>query len=361
MSVINDDYLYSDYCASPTRPEISAPRARELANRVGVPPNVDICTGLSQRLCRVQQDACPDSSTYDTIGTTCGTQRTCISAGKLIEKWKTDHDDYARYSPRDRIIVKQTLKKRGTPKARAKLTCAERRGNTMLCDENPLCKTVTKGYEFLGQTADCVPKQPLCSRFILLDAILRTLDEDPSGNMKRRIEQNIKILKTDAVCAAIEGFYPSKRFPVDATNQLNTLASSILGKSDTLDTEALQSIANSAGIEVLPKTAILLTTAFNAASAALAVNAPWWLYFTAYPSGRDALRDILSDSASGQVFKLSLIMTGVKGNWIFEDQKGLLDSINLFNSHPIIGSLASTLTGVLLRQLSSKLKSKLPA
>jgi hypothetical protein len=368
MSVINDDYLYHEYCTAPLPPPMAHGRARELASRLGVPEKTDICTGLHERVCRVSVEdgdrMCPGAQDLDNVVVRCGNAVSCRSAGDLVREWKAKPDAQERFSPKHRELVRQTFKWRGTPKARSKLTCVERRGNAELCEENSLCFVEdAAGPAFLQRLNDCKAYAPTecvpgISRALLLDAVLRMHTASLSGNFRRRLERNIDAMADKEVCQALQGFYPPKKAVTaqGLIKQVNGLAQLVLGESNMLDAETLQAWAEEADVDLKAKTAGLLAAAFNVASAGLSLKAPWWFYFSMYPSGRAAFQDILSDRAAGHILKLTLLLTGMKGNIFFNDIEGLLDKIPLGNS--TYNGYASIAASALLSVLGSKLKNK---
>jgi hypothetical protein len=368
MSVVQDQYLYDEYCGSALPPPMARGRARELATRLGVSELEDICSGLQNNICRVTVDdgdrVCPDARDMDTVVVRCGKKPAyCVSAQNLMTEWQRTPRTKHFYSPKSRQMVEVVQKRRGTPKARKQLTCVERRGNAALCNENPSCYIERPSMAWLDRMSDCKPyvtkschDDAYVNRQVLLDAVLRAQQETPSGNFRRRIERNIDLMTETEICQAISGFYPSfDTEAIGSVKKLNAVTKAVLGQTDMLTAKTLQEYAYDSDITLSPSAAHALTAGFNAISAALSTQAPWWFYFIAYPSGRAALKDILSDSKSGQVFALSLLMTGMKGNWIFDDVMGLLDHVKI-SDYALVQNLASTVSGVLLRQISNKLK-----
>lgn len=356
MSVLQDSYLYDDYCGEVLPARSQHARARELATKLGVPARTEPCAGLAETLCRVQGlNDCAGDDVFDSFVVRCGVNnpQKCRRAGEEVASWQQDPRRQHVYSPADRALLRRVASQRGTPRKRDALTCVERRGHRALCSSD----------NCFYRDGDCFPPVVSCgdddARRVLLDALLR---KQPnllrlSGNARRRLEQHVAALSPAALCQVWPDFFPAAATPAvkgGAVARLNTLVGLVLDKKDTLTTSRLRAALEDVDVDLGP-TADVFAAALNAIIAAVSTQAPWWFYFLAYPTGREAFQNMLSGGVSGELFKLSLLMTGMKGNFLFDDVNGLLDKIPV-SQNPYIQTAASTITGILLRQLSGRFK-----
>lgn len=355
MSVLQDQYLYDTYCGEVLPAREQHARIRQLATKLGVEEQQDACEGLAQRLCRATSPC--DGLAWDSVNVQCGrNEPECVSARSEMQTWARQPRREHSFSPDDRAYVRRIAKQRGTPRQRAQLTCAERHGHQALCIKDPDCAMNQNGECVMQVSTTC--RDTEVARRVLLDALLRRQPNlmELSGNARRRFVANIENMSEADICKVWDEFFPlpTKTPKGNAPRRLKALTAMVLSPEDTLEPETLQRWVRQLDID-LGVTAATFAAVFNAVSAAVSTQAPWWFYFLFYPTGREAFRDMLRGTTSGELLKLSLFLTGMKGNYLFNDIYGLFDTIQI-SENPYIQSLASTLSGILLRQIGNKTK-----
>lgn len=359
MSVLEDQYLYDTYCGSVLPPPEQQARIRKLAENLSVPIDEDPCLGIAKRRCRVNR-LCENNDTYDSVEVQCGDQPPeCISATAELQNWqRVPKREYA-FSPKDRAIVRRIKKQRGTPRERAKLTCVERRGHQTLCEEKPSCvfDEASRDCEVRGDVTSC---EETLAREVLLDELLRKQPNllELSGNARRKIANNIQSLTPIEICRAWEEFFPVvpllEKTSDNVSARLNAITAMILSPEDTIDTKDIQKLFHRWDVD-LGRTAPTFVAILNAIVAAVSTQAPWWFYFTAYPSGRQAFESMMQ--GQGEILKLSLLLSGMSGNILFQDIPGLLSNVSITNNESI-NALVPTLSGILVRQIGNVINKK---
>lgn len=358
-----NEYLYEQYCTQLTRPRDFFPQAQELARRLGATDvsSVDtVCEFIDNNKCRVINDqsetVCPGQATEHTVVLKCGQDEPVCHDRKLLQEQVARRPDLAL-----RLGPKQ-LRHLHTARDDPNSSCFERRGSRQFCSANPQCEYTEPGWwrrNMLGYQDDCQVRQQVSSSEcgiivdqdnVIMDMYLRFMEArnaDVSRRLKARVRANLQSMSFDAKCALIK-----RHQSIPISDRLQALATMILG-TDVIRAEQL-----SQHVSMDPNTLHTLTVALNLASAALVSSAPWWLYLTLYPSGRTILKQILNNERAGQLFLVSLLLTGVKGNWIFQDLNGLLDYVDftilkdwLSNVPVDVEAAAKTMVGLLTRKL----------
>jgi hypothetical protein len=358
-----NEYLYEDYCAQPTRPREWLSQAQHLAWRLGAKDvsSVDkVCDFIQNNTCRITNDqsesVCAGEATEHTVVMQCGTQ-----PARCYDR-KTLQQQVAREPAVKLQLGPKQLRLLNTDRSDPNSSCFERRGSRQFCAANQQCEytEASRWQKFmLGRQDDCQVKQQVsmshCGTIVdqdnvIIDMFLRFMEArnvNVSRRLKAQVRANLQYMSPEAKCALIK-----KHQPVPVHKRLNALATMILG-TDVIRAEQL-----SDHVDMDSNTLQNLTAALNLASAALVSSAPWWLYLTLYPSGRTILQQVLNNDRAGQLFVISLLLTGVKGNWIFEDLNGLLDYVDFttvkewLSFIPVdVEATAKTLVGLLTRKL----------
>ena len=362
------DFDYK-YCDAPLRPqnEDILKQIERLADRLrAISENTDTddCSVIEKETCRINvhhaDQYCKDMS-EDTIAVFCGKNNPplCQSATEVHKKILKEREYQLRFSPGDRQVAKKMAIKRGTANERQKLACIERVGNEALCREMTTCE-IHREYGF---GTDCKVKQNLekkeISDLVILEIILRLTyrqDFDPlslSNNKKRSLLDNINFLTEDDRVRIYQSYF-NRSTEFNLLHQLDTISRALLSKEDYITEKTMTQLIDTY-VDKKDKKKIdvtLLTTLFNAASAALSMVVPWYVYFLAFPSGRQLLQNkVLNQSLSGYIFIVSLLLSKKKFKHFFD----IYATIPPEYSEQFY-SISATLSSLLLQKLSTNLE-----
>jgi hypothetical protein len=359
-----NEFLYDEYCTQLAPPRVLFRDAQQLAERLADRPadTVDqVCDIIRTHTCRVSNDqaesTCP-GATADTVVLQCGQDAPqCYTRQELLTK--VAQNPYVRLQ-----LGPKQMRKLNNMRRESNASCFERRGSRQFCQENSQCEYTTPNFweRWLGYGSDCQVQSSEqakpCTELmdqdnIIMDLFLRFMDArnvEVSRRLKQKVRANLKVLTFDQKCELIK-----KHQVVAPHKQATSVAALLLGPDDLITInmlpQKLQRIVD-------PSTLQNLIALLNLTSAALVINAPWWLYLTLYSSGRVILWQVLNNQHAGRMFVLSMLLTGMKGNWFFKDLQGLFDYIDLsiiqdwLSNVPIdIKAVATTVAGVLVRKM----------
>jgi len=361
------DFDYK-YCDAPLRSQNQniLRQIKTLADRLrAISENTDTddCSVIEKETCRINvhhaDQYCKDMS-EDTIAVFCGKNNPplCQSATEVHKKILKEREYQLRFSPGDRQVAKKMAIKRGTANERQKLACIERVGNENLCRGMNTCEV--HKYEF---GMDCKVKRDLrvqdINDLVILDIILRltySQDFDPltlSNNKKRPLLKKIHLLTPDDRKSIYDSYF-DRSTEFNFLEQLDTISRALLSKEDYITKEDMTQLIDKHRVKTEYIDVQLLTTLFNASSAALSMVVPWYVYFLAFPSGRQLLHDkVLNQSLSGYIFILSLLISAktIENNYLF-DIKATVPQEYVKQFY----SISATLSNLLLRKLSNNLE-----